>query len=87
MLTEEEAKTKWCPFSRYGEFYEDEPHALNPIPCRCIANDCMAWRQEIRAFNVALNRFLVPGETYSSLDRIDHRPSGRGFCGLAGSPT
>ena len=21
-----------------------EPHALNPVPCRCIASECMAWR-------------------------------------------
>lgn len=61
LMTEEEAKTKWCPQVRYGAFQEpaanrwkqsapeDQPHALNPVPCRCIGSDCMAWRWGPRA--------------------------------------
>ncbi len=57
LLTEEEAKTKWCPMARYAggqddpgvnrwknSLSEDEPHAVNPVPCRCIASQCAAWR-------------------------------------------
>lgn len=57
MLTEEEARKKWCPFVRYYEAGDraasnrwrqslpaEEPHALNPVPCRCIASDCMMWQ-------------------------------------------
>lgn len=81
MLTEDEAKTKWCPFARYQGFRDggvnrwkqsapaDEPHALNPIPCRCIASDCMAWRWK---------------------DTTNPYPEDRaqwgGYCGLAGKP-
>lgn len=79
LLTEEEAKTKWCPFARYQHNQEPasnrwnqnappkEPHALNPIPCRCIASDCMAWR-------------WVPRNSPMTAPS-DPR---RGYCGLAG---
>lgn len=55
-MTEDEAKEKWCPWARYEtgqgrtanrwrqSLPENEPHALNPVPCRCIASACMAWR-------------------------------------------
>lgn len=53
MLTEEEAKTKWCPLARYksvnGEginrWVNIADTQLNPDPARCIASFCMAWRQ------------------------------------------
>lgn len=32
-MTEEEAKTKWCP--QFGSAHE---------PGRCIGSECMAWR-------------------------------------------
>ena len=86
-MTEEEAKTKWCPRAHQGEH---QP---------CIASDCMAWRWEplstkepgyIEAIKdceknrgmtaakasayVAANltEFHLPTEPYS------------GYCGLAG---
>lgn len=55
-LTEREAASKWCPHARYQwqsdpsanrwkqSLPEEQPHALNPVPCRCIASECMAWR-------------------------------------------
>ena len=61
ILTEEEAKTKWCPMARYGELHGPEQGAAAafnynrtdvpnapPIPntCRCIASECMAWKWE-----------------------------------------
>jgi hypothetical protein len=68
MMTEEEAKTKWCPMVRTTS---------NPSGCcsinrlyvssvttetRCIASECMAWRW---------------------FGRGAARPD-RGYCGLAG---
>lgn len=58
MLTEEEAKAKWCPFARYAtdtndnnsanrwskNDVEDDSVYDNPKQCRCIASACMAFR-------------------------------------------
>ena len=54
MLTEEEARTKWCPFMRYvfndlgggANAWEgkDNVTVRSPNTCRCIASACMAWR-------------------------------------------
>jgi hypothetical protein len=57
ILTEEEAKTKWCPFARSFDVPEnDESDAIaitagtNRVRsgrpdkwCLCIASQCMAW--------------------------------------------
>lgn len=80
MLTEKEAKEKWCPFAR------------NPIPLRsnlgnvgfvvgnrakdddqspCIASECMAWRWQ----------FLAMHGNESELTE-----QAKGYCGLAGEP-
>lgn len=58
LLTEEEAKQRWCPFSRIiltdmnGIFRRGAAYPYNrgsaaslPAGSQCIASDCMAWRQ------------------------------------------
>lgn len=57
LTTEEQAREKWCPLARYSttsgdpasnrwrqSLPEDQPYAANPVPCRCIGSECMAWR-------------------------------------------
>lgn len=84
MMTEDEAKTKWCPFARLAtpdggvnrwkqSLPEDEPYALNPVPCRCIGHACMAWRWQ-----------EVSGPFPSAVEVLEEPPYG--YCGLAGRP-
>lgn len=82
MLAEEQAREKWCPMARYADMsvgaanrWPQEtptPHALNPVPCRCIASDCMMWRWEL----VRAGQSFVDGSKRGQ----------RGWCGLAGKP-
>jgi hypothetical protein len=85
MLTEEQARTKWCPHVRYVVNFSgstanrwkqsaplEQPDALNPIPCRCIASECMQWR-------------FVPRPERIYADETTSLPP-HGYCGLAGRP-
>lgn len=75
LLTEEEARAKWCPHAadsntggnrvRYGSHDFDPQYGSEAaIDFPCIASDCMAWRSEIN-----MNSGIA-----------------RGYCGLAGKP-
>lgn len=56
-MTEDEAKTKWCPFVRYLATFRNDAGKLEAAGCfnrggadsglenaRCIASECMAWQ-------------------------------------------
>ncbi|WP_188260832.1 hypothetical protein [Azospirillum tabaci] len=50
LMTEEQARTKWCPKARASDQAEP-PLSINRVrtnkpdgDCLCIASDCMAWR-------------------------------------------
>lgn len=73
ILTEEEAKTKWCPFVRAGsgnnritpkDIANDEPFAGCAVGV-CIASQCMGWRW--------------------SKDSDDVFSATYGYCGLTGN--
>lgn len=83
MLTSEEAKTKWCPFS--GLERQDPTDGWNsPTAWRCIAEECMAWRRD--------HFFYVDaaGNTYEdpmvAKRGVPLRRVAVGYCGLAGKP-
>lgn len=72
-MTEDEAKTKWCPMVRFGHvagmainrYAQMQKGAVDSWyeQTRCIASECMMWR-----YNIA------------------NATNGPGFCGLAGDP-
>jgi hypothetical protein len=81
-MTEEEAKTKWCPHVRYkssrGEginrWQEGMDAQYNPDHSRCIGSACMAWRWRV-----------MPGPLEVGVHATTNNP-GDGYCGLAGKP-
>ena len=83
MMTESEAKTKWCPFARIGVLSDDRQVAcavnrddrLKPEEQylkNCLAAACMAWRNG------------PPPPPGNSPAAETWEPTG--FCGLAGRP-
>ena len=79
MLTEEEAKGKWCPFAiashtdprrGFRDGKETAPEFSPEFPC--IASRCMAWRWA-----------TPPSEAQGAFAAVE----GTGFCGLAGVPS
>ena len=83
--TEDEAKTKWCPFARCRSF-GSEASVNRPFPgdaakdvvrteCCCIASACMAWRRETETTGIV-----------SAGQKEAFSYTGRGYCGIAGAP-
>ena len=88
-MTEDEAKTKWCPFAKYDS--------------ECLASGCMAWRwMPLMADNdwgIAVKKAAAEiGDTTPSRSKaaahvnanrakygLPEKPF-RGYCGLAGKP-
>lgn len=52
LMTEDEAKAKWCPLARYtsvrgqgiNRWIDDGDVTMSPLPARCIGSACMAFR-------------------------------------------
>lgn len=77
MLTEDQARTKWCPHVR--ELMDDAASAnrdykggLGNIAARCIASECMQWRWR--------------DDEQRRANRDAYGIKSAGFCGLAGKP-
>ena len=80
LLTEEEAKGKWCPFSRkayrFSQGFESGPFSGacsfnrgGRQNCDCIASSCAVW------------------QWYDTLSNMKGSEIPRGYCGLASKPT
>ena len=86
MMTEEQAREKWCPFARtataagggsFNRLYDKKDAAPNPTVCRCIASSCMAWRLGEKPHWGGDTLGRTPKESGAVTVR-------RGYCGLAG---
>lgn len=65
-MTEEEAKTKWCPKVRYLAIFRDDTgkreiagcynrsaNSTDIMDCNCIASECMWWVWDVTPANAA----------------------------------
>ncbi len=93
-MTEEEAKTKWCPMlqvsaaagvmgtvSNRSNAFDDHSNRQG----RCIGSACMAWRWDLADFEDRIERY----EDAANIGGITDRgpvPECFGYCGLAGKP-
>lgn len=87
-MTEDEARTRWCPFSRVRQLHGGvAASSINridldeyPIPaaCRCLASACMAWRwHQSDTFKYEADmKFRATGVRITPTE---------GYCGLAGT--
>ena len=79
-MTEDEAKTKWCPHIRYTPPTQESGWSWNSNdPCgqpMCIGSACMAWR------------WVEPPSDWLAHATVEQREAYRphGYCGLAGKP-
>lgn len=100
MLTEADAKTKWCPFALAPNNGE-RPVAINrnnreaDVDCACLASGCMAWRTAPKGNKRIFVTFEDKPEEEWNWDPTNHKgyegykvrvvePDAMGFCGLAG---
>lgn len=84
-MTEEEAKTKWCPMYRIsagaGEWYDIW---YKVPPNLCLASGCMAWRWMLDdEWEPSEQIHQEGGGSYTT----EKPPKLRGYCGLAGKPS
>jgi hypothetical protein len=88
LMTEDEAKTKWCPAVRFAPWTgsgsgmvdnRGDPFDPMRVPC-CVASDCMAWRAHKEMFR---------NTTTGKLTDFDNSGHGKwiklGYCGLVGN--
>lgn len=81
-MTEDEAKTKWCPHAIASHTDPRQKLAGNDWLHACIGSACMAWRWHTSgAADPDLPR-QFPDAAQRDIDKRDDA----GFCGLAGKP-
>lgn len=85
-MTEDEAKTKWCPMAKqvaidgdmkvlgstsFNRTSKPDGSIVMPSSCFCIGSACMAWKE------IKIHKYEL-GEVYQT--------DITGYCGLAGKP-
>lgn len=83
-MTEEQMKTKWCPF--WGIIAKG---TADSGMFRCLGSECAMWRETLRrripSGNTVVEKIVRNGEPWNAVKQelIDEIS---GYCGLAGKP-
>ena len=89
VYTEEEAKTKWCPFVRFHGTPSDDcvPNrsGSSTDTTRCLGSACMAWRSHVEAWDGPGDPPPNQGWAKCPDDWVPWERTA-GFCGLSGKP-
>ncbi|KAA1057196.1 hypothetical protein [Azospirillum argentinense] len=91
-MTEEEARTKWCPHARQSTdnftTYNRSESGKVDDSCNCVASDCAAWRWMSAHSADDFDLVDVPGDPIGALVRRRNYEgeARRGFCGAFGKP-
>lgn len=87
MITEDEAKTKWCPLARTPNYIATDHGSTNrnlrgePLATSlCIASACMAWRK-VDQIGIGPNGEKRERDMDGRTHWVD-----RGYCGAFGRP-
>jgi hypothetical protein len=87
LLTEDEAKMKWCPLARASSSRDEEQGvSVNrngnaaDIDCLCMASACMAWRK-VDQTGIGPNGEKRDRDMDGRTRWVD-----RGYCGAFGNP-
>ena len=95
MMTEQEAKKRWCPMVRFSTGVDDGNASnrwLNypsPAECSCIASGCMMWRWS--EYQREWLGSVHPGgqcfwDSQVGLYFRETSEGTKGYCGLGGKP-
>jgi len=93
-MTEDQAKTKWCPMVRNGNagtiFHDSKPDGVHSITC--IGSACMMWREHKKEtrYSREITKEMAKIESWTWDDNLAQwtKQIGEegGYCGLAGKP-
>lgn len=93
-MTEDEAKTKWCPFVRMAPLAANQAYPEHVNSTRdqvaahgaCIASACMAWRSKHEWLDNAQQEPSWVSYPPYAFQPGEGQERDNGFCGLAGRP-
>lgn len=82
-MTQDEAKTKWCPFAINGQGHIEGGDVIKAHSC--VASGCMMWRY-IPMPEEKLGQQVGVVRRMDGAIHADHQLNDGGYCGLAGKP-
>jgi len=87
MLTEKEARGRWCPMGRFPTWFDpdgNQTEGMSNQNSYCRASDCMMWQWEPQDLWVHRIKNAQDETPSVPVQEIADMLPRRGYCGLAG---